>query len=471
MREESRSATQQSSHSHYNSTALSRHHSPSQLKARPHYLFRTAAFDTMSNYSRSFTVPRKPLLAPTPVAAHKRHAKFMICRGVEPPHLLSRRPSTSSLESLQSIESEMREFSLGDLSRSVPDLASTLREPLVLSNKEVTGHVDANEGHPIEFRQTDYAINIRQPTDEEPMTFPLSSTSGYRTSSTGSSASRLPTKKPRYYSQALCSEDKEALAAGEKNHNHKQWIPADLLDYQNARVELVPFCENRVGILTAIAEERRCSEQFLLQIANTEQYIQDLFHGKLGQVMVDKKVRHLSELPRMKLKPEQVGKITYIQRQTNPRASSGPPASRSMVDLHQPRASIQVPQPRPSGQAELPVTSRRTEERPSISRRPRVRPASNGGDYFAVDRHGRKLSSQSGKSSQASSPLAYEYKAEVTFDTFLAPHKSGKGLALVQEGEDTALQTSARRRLNKMPSMPAMRKQKFTFRLRGPQDE
>ena len=44
----------------------------------------------------------------------------------------------------------------------------------------------------------------------------------------------------RYYTSALTSADRLALARGDKNHNLRPWTPKDALIYEEARKDLMP---------------------------------------------------------------------------------------------------------------------------------------------------------------------------------------------------------------------------------------
>ncbi|KAA8618365.1 hypothetical protein PtrV1_07794 [Pyrenophora tritici-repentis] len=77
------------------------------------------------------------------------------------------------------------------------------------------------------------------------------------------------TKKATYYSHALSSSDKLALAHGEKNHNHKEWTPKDLVTHHEARKDLVPGGVmpkmDKVRALAGIECDRQDSRRALAQ--------------------------------------------------------------------------------------------------------------------------------------------------------------------------------------------------------------
>ena len=371
----------------------------------------------------------------------------------------------------------MRDFPLGDLSRPVPDFAATLRKPLAVPLWGGAKNTDTTQGRTNGSRRPRYYSNLPSPSEDvEQMSFPPSPPSGYPASYKAETAQRSPISRTRYYSHALSDQDKEALAMGVKNDNLKEWASTDLLQYQDSRIELVPYCENRIEILTAIAQEKRCSEHFLLQIKNTRQFLQQLFKGKIFHTTQDTKVRPPSGLPPVQPYPVHIGTYaTYTDGQAQQHALSRPDVTQSMIDLRLPNPGTNTPPTRPSNLAERPASFGRAEE--PLSRKPRVRPASNG-DYF-TGRHGRHSSTQSRNSSLSTesssrlrSPLAHEYKADVTFDAFLAPHKSGKGETFRdKEAEVVTARESHRRTLSKIPSMPNMRKRLSKYPSRNPLDE
>jgi hypothetical protein len=364
---------------------------------------------------------------------------------------------------LPSVEVDMREFSLGNLLRSVPDLAATLREPLDMPVWEGAKSTNATSQQASRSFREHCRSSLPSPVQNvEQAAFPPLPPPSH-VAAKASSQPQPPATKGRYYSHALSDLDKHALAKGEENHNLKDWTPTDLLQYQDSRIELVPYCENRIEVLTAIAQDKRCSEQFLLQVKTTRQFLLQLFNGENFQVTADKKVRQSEGLPLIKLNPDQIGNIaTYNDAQATQRASLGSDATQSMIDLRLPSSFVPMPPLPSSTLGKRPVSSNAGGG--GLNRRSRVRPSSNG-DSFA-GRHGRHSSSQSGNSTLSTnssnrvrSPLVHEYKAEVTFDSFLAPHRSGKGETFRDfVNTEVALQESRLRRISKMPSIPIMRK-------------
>lgn len=416
-------------------------------------------FLEMRNFSRPRTAPHQPALDSFSGALHTPR---MVSRPI------LRRSSASRMDST---EAGMRDFVLDNLSRPVPDLAATLRKALDIPVWEGAEYTNASQGQASGSRRPRYKSNLPSPMEDvEQMSFP------HLTSSSAEPVPHSQSNKARYYSYALSDQDKHALAMGEKNDNLKEWAPSDLVQYQNSRIELVPYCENRLEILTAIAQDKRSSEQFLLQVKNTKQLLLQLFGGKDVQITLDKQVRQSERLPLIKVSPSRVGNIaTYNEIQTEKRASRSPDATKSMIDLRLPSSAIPMPPSLPSGVVQRPVSSNLGGE--SLSRHARVRPSSNG-DYFA-GRHGRHSSFQSGNSTlftntpnRVRSPLAaYEHKADITFDAFLAPHKSGKGETFRDtERTEVASRELCLGRLSNMSSMPNMRKRLSKLPSRSPLD-
>lgn len=51
---------------------------------------------------------------------------------------------------------------------------------------------------------------------------------------------KQPRTMARYYAFTLSSNDKVALARGDKNHNLKSWTPKDLILFEETRKDLAP---------------------------------------------------------------------------------------------------------------------------------------------------------------------------------------------------------------------------------------
>lgn len=75
-----------------------------------------------------------------------------------------------------------------------------------------------------------------------------------------------PANQMRYYSRALSEEDKQALAAGEKNYNLKEWNAGDLVRFHESRLELVPrSLEDRDAVIKDIQKDKENAERYFLR--------------------------------------------------------------------------------------------------------------------------------------------------------------------------------------------------------------
>jgi hypothetical protein len=278
---------------------------------------------------------------------------------------------------------------------------------------------------------------------------------GHRRPSTPDSMwSYTPIRKPlsRYYAEALSAEDKQALAQGEKNHNLREWSGEDLVTHHDARKGLVPHVMPKVEKSHALAGIEY-----------------DKQHSQRALSKMPEKVRHIFRRPRSSLT------IDNAKDDEDARAHSGQ-YSQSTYDLRSSETSH--------------TPSFQEDAEPHPHRHPHARAASNG-DYFSQS-SGRRtsayntrrispLASTSGPASSNSStrigsPLSQEVRfranPETTFDSFLAPHKSGKGEVFHDSENAMKVKTpkashspspspnlmAKARRLTKMPSMPLLRR-------------
>lgn len=284
-------------------------------------------------------------------------------------------------------------------------------------------------------------------------------------------------KAARYYSHALSNEDRLALAQGELNHNLQTWAPEDLVKHHESRKLLVP---QGVG-----ANKLRKMEAF----AKIEE------EKKHSQRALDKKVRGKALLPSFHLTNDkgQQGYIAYH-----------PQASQSMYDLRS--ASTLVPQPsRHVPASPTPVRTLRRkyswepEQAPS---NPHQNVRTAGGidsGYSSFQPGPEKLLTPSSRtsnrvpSSRVFNPLlnkdtAQQHDPDMTFDTFLVPHKSGKGEAYRGSNNAKIVRAKASdddfgvsapgpakentlRRLKKMQSTPTLRQRFSRSGLRQESDE
>ncbi|EDU48230.1 predicted protein [Pyrenophora tritici-repentis Pt-1C-BFP] len=245
------------------------------------------------------------------------------------------------------------------------------------------------------------------------------------------------TKKATYYSHALSSSDKLALAHGEKNHNHKEWTPKDLVTHHEARKDLVPGGVmpkmDKVRALAGIECDRQDSRRALAQ--EVKDQVGTTFMWRVGVFADD--VR--------KGKEEGAG-YTYTYDYAGRMQMTSDTPSPPSLSLSPRRPSLPLSQSYPN--LTIATTTSTTSSH-------HVR-ATSTGDYFSHHQQPRStrparrsahrasrnispLASVSGTSSDSStrvrSPLAQEVRfrrnPEVTFDAFLVPHKSGKGEAFV----------------------------------------
>jgi hypothetical protein len=364
------------------------------------------------------------------------------------------------LDARQSITDSTSAISFSDISRPVPDSAATLREPPDTPAWAGDDTSAASRGASV-LRESGYQSNPPSPQEnvEQNMSLP-SSPSGYLTCSSPEPILSQPLKKGRYYAHALSDEDKQALAVGKKNHNQKQWAPIDLFQYHDSRIELVPYCEERAEILKFIAEDKRSSMQ---------SDDSPLSNGRNAQANVGTQVCPRSGMPAIKLTSSQVGNTaTHGDEKIHQRPFLSRNATQSMIDLRIPSPQASVTPSRSSALVEH--TQSLDSREGNLRRFVRSRPASTGDRLTSYQ--GRQTQAQSRNSSLSTesssrvrSPLAHEYKANVTFDSFLVPHKSGMG-ETYHDGENaekepkTPDSSSQLRRLSKMPSIPMMRKRR-----------
>ncbi|EUC36048.1 hypothetical protein COCCADRAFT_89176 [Bipolaris zeicola 26-R-13] len=250
-------------------------------------------------------------------------------------------------------------------------------------------------------------------------------------------------KVPRYYATALSKEDKHILIHGEENHNLKQWTGWDLVRHHESRRSLIPQVMPKVEKMNALAD-----------IEHGKQYSQRAIpKAKVKDKVLDK-VRGLFHVPRIKIttdKGKEYQESTCTQSTHGQRSTSSSPSR-----------SLSTPS--------LALDNNATEH--SSPRHPR--PSSSSSDYFS-HRPTHRTSSSSyhrrisplalspghpSDSSRVRSPLSHQVSfqpnPDITFDTFLAPHESGKGEVLHEVAD--AKKSGAAKRLSKMPSMPLLRK-------------
>ncbi|KAI4645058.1 hypothetical protein J4E93_005857 [Alternaria ventricosa] len=266
-----------------------------------------------------------------------------------------------------------------------------------------------------------------------------------------------PAPKPRYYAQALSPEDTQSLSQGEKNHNLQEWSVTRLIIHHDQRKALIPQVMPIEEKMSALAEIDHEMQQSQRAVANTKE-----------------KVRNKLHIPRIRkttdnTKDEEHSRTQFWQ------------SSQSTYDLRSSMLPPPLPRSTPTAQPEQ-------YEEPRNRRYSHARAASSG-DYFYQPSSPRtsayntrrisSLATSSGPSSSSSSnhvrsPLNQEvqFRADpaTTFDSFLVPHKSGRGEVLAESKNAKKVETPTAslsptpkalakvRRLTKMPSMPLLRK-------------
>jgi hypothetical protein len=327
------------------------------------------------------------------------------------------------------------------------DTAETALPPVYQSNSDLYSHAQSSD------------FGARS---EDADSVPRSSYDTYRGSSSISSAHYLqvpsPIKRARYYSHALSTEDKDALAHGDHNHNLKPYTPKDVVMHHESRKELLP---------QGNGTDKLHKMEALAHIEQDKQYSQ--------QAMDKKKVRRSSLLPVLRLTNEH-GKDDHV--------AYHPQASQSMYDLRTFNpAAPQLHMDASVSSVQPPMSRKFSFDEPPPAQSSHVR-ATSTGDYFThrTSAHPGLLTppSSNASPSRMRSPLApptgHQRNPSATFDAFLVPHKSGKGEAFrgaSNAKKEKAFKLSpstseqartpvaqALRRFSKMPSMPSIKNRK-----------
>ncbi|KAJ6286180.1 hypothetical protein J3E71DRAFT_374666 [Bipolaris maydis] len=271
-------------------------------------------------------------------------------------------------------------------------------------------------------------------------------------------------KLPRYYSTALSKEDRHALSHGEKNHNLQQWTGWDLVRYHESRRSLIPQVMPKVEKMKALAD-----------IDHGKQYSQRAMakakaKAKVKDRVLDK-VRGMFRVPHIKMTTttdtgKEYQESTYTQSTHGHRSTSSSPAGLLASPSRSPCSTslaLDSSNPRPSSSS----SSSSSSNSDYFSHRP-----THGASSSSYHYHRRicPLALSPGPPSDSSStrvrsPLAHQVSFQpnpnITFDTFLAPHKSGKGEVLHEVAgakKGGAASAATAKRLGKMPSMPLLRK-------------
>lgn len=286
-------------------------------------------------------------------------------------------------------------------------------------------------------------------------------------------------KKPRYYSHALTEKDKRALATGETNHNLKQWTGEDLIRFHESRLDLIhPGLENREELIKMRLEEKERGEQYVKYVLRKEKQV--CLHSGLP-FMKSTTSKVCLPLPSPSNNPYQASQ--FSQSAQHLRVSSAPatpafaPSPLSQVSLASRLSAPSTLSVAPSATSCESLAPTPTETNGSTT------------DYFSrpLARSTEQQHSRSWigprTSTYVSSPLSplptearnYRPRRDVTFDSFLVPHNSGKGEAYrggknakegdvsgEKDGDSVELKElrgvkKHARRLSKMPSLSAIR--------------
>ncbi|KAH9875398.1 hypothetical protein J1614_004890 [Plenodomus biglobosus] len=214
---------------------------------------------------------------------------------------------------------------------------------------------------------------------------------GVNNPSMRSSPSQPPKKKGRYYSQALSDEDKQALTVGEKNHNLKSWSPQDLINHHESRKELVPRTmtkADKVDALAKIEHDKQSAQRHALKLAKVRRW------------------------PRLSsINPANLANINEDTEYPSLRPQSYRQTTRSMIDLRSSSAPAPHLPPIPSHSPPKTTTSS---------------PTSPSNTYTRASSTSEALT-RTTTTSLPLPPPSFQPNPNATFDTFLAPHKSGKG--------------------------------------------
>jgi hypothetical protein len=286
----------------------------------------------------------------------------------------------------------------------------------------------------------------------------------------------LPSKKKRYYSQNLTEEDKNALTVGELNHNLKEWTPNDLVRFQEGRLDLVHAgLENREEWLALRQMEMQKSQEYVTQHRKREEEVRRYLRVPTFTITAPErpaanKLQLQKSGPLLRVPSSQVSSVASRK--------VGSPHSQAAEMSNVPPVS-QVSEVSSQERPALPPVEVNTQADArsggSSSARPRRRPGSYGFHDRGLQPP-RPISGPLNGFGLETPP--HEPRPDITFDSFLAPHISGKGEAFrgadnakkedptEDVGDGTKLVKSGGsrknpvRRLSKMASMPSLRAHK-----------
>jgi hypothetical protein len=383
---------------------------------------------------------------PRPFTTRNTQGTSILAQASPPSDMSSSLSRSSSLDVPNLVRG--RRLTIADSKASVPTSNSTAMPTLAPQ----LGHLDFEFSSSTESSVSDFVLGLEQRDPHAVHEYHAYSNSSLV-------PPPPPFKKGRFYSNALDNEDKAALVRGELNHNLKVWTPKDLVMHHESRKSLVP---QGPGI------DKLRKMEALASIERDKQH---------SQQVLNRKVRGSVILPSFRMTNDK-GEDDHVAYHIQ--------ATQSMYDLRSPSA--------PAPQRLLPHVPTLSREfsfdatTPPPLEATEVRLVSNG-DYFS-HRPSRLRSTlppsapDSRESSRERTPLSqgYRYNPNTTFDSMLAPHKSGKGEVLRGSPNAKKVEGSASDagsspgqspvkvkkecRFSKVPSMLSLKKRSSRYSLR-----
>lgn len=234
---------------------------------------------------------------------------------------------------------------------------------------------------------------------------------------------KQPPQESRYYPQALSIEEKLALAQGEKDHNLQEWSGKNLITHHEARRNLVPRVmpkAEKTNALASIEHDKQHSQRALSKITEKVRKV-------FGRLCIKFTIDTEKDDESAHAQSPCASQPTYDLRFSTLSPAKLPPLPES--------TSAPSSQEFVDNSPHYHATHARTASSEDYFSQP---PYPRTGIYYA--RRISPLASTSGAPSssnssiRARSPLAQEVQfrtnPETTFDSLLAPHKSGKGEVL-----------------------------------------
>ncbi|KAF2830124.1 hypothetical protein CC86DRAFT_272770, partial [Ophiobolus disseminans] len=251
---------------------------------------------------------------------------------------------------------------------------------------------------------------------------------------------------PRYYAQALSDQDKHALSQGELNHNLKTYSLKDAIVHHDSRTDLVPRHGidklDKMEAHAHIVQERERSRQLLERKVRGSKYPKSRLSKSRGYD--DHRMAYRS----------QASQSMYGLRSSSVPPQQPPPVpAASFASPSLPRMTRQfsfVEDVTPVSDSTPPPNHLRAASTVDYFTHPVVDPITRFTGTGTRPPCRRDISSFAAtaiaprpstttpvaSSSRADSPLSkvvsppqHEHNPNVTFDSFLVPHKSGKGEA------------------------------------------